>query len=197
MTDNEIIKSLKLHMIDDDHICGECVYCSCGCSYALCTDVLNLINRLQAENEQLTEKCNCQQTVYADLSKIIKEQKAEMERLEKVQVQYVKAYFDEFTERLKSDFSLSSSTIDTVIYEIVDELTETMKKEFGTLADFTDLIKSEAIKEFAERLKFIIVNKPSEFTAEKGTVDFLNGLTHRQHEILDNIDNLVKEMIGE
>lgn len=59
---------------------------------------------------------------------------------------------------------------------------------------YTKAIKAEAIKAFADRLRFEIVEKPSEFTAEKATVDFLNGLAHRQHETLDIIDNLVKEM---
>ena len=62
---------------------------------------------------------------------------------------------------------------------------------------YTKAIKAEAIKAFADRLRFEIVEKPSEFTAEKATVDFLNGLAHRQHETLDIIDNLVKEMTGE
>lgn len=128
MTDNEIKKALEC-----------CIAPNCAdCPIFTKDDIRKDIGR-------------CVHFLEENALDLINRQQAEIERLEKVQVQYVKAYFDEFTERLKSDFSLSSSTIDTVIYEIVDELTETIKKEFGTLADFTDLIKSEAIKEFIEK----------------------------------------------
>lgn len=53
-------------------------------------------------------------------------------------------------------------------------------------------IKHRAVEKFVERLTFEIVNKPSEFNAEKATPDFLEGATHRQHEILD----ILKEMTG-
>ena len=46
-------------------------------------------------------------------------------------------------------------------------------------------------------MKSEIVNKPSEFSAEKGTVDFLNGLAHRQHEILNDIDRVINRKAGE
>ena len=55
------------------------------------------------------------------------------------------------------------------------------------------VVKTRAIKEFTEELTFEIVNKPSEFNAVQGTVDFLNGMTHRQHEILDIIKGLTNE----
>lgn len=58
-------------------------------------------------------------------------------------------------------------------------------------------ISAETIKEFAKELKSEIVNKPSEFSAEKGTVDFLNGLAHRQHEILNDIDRVINRKAGE
>lgn len=108
---------------------------------------------------------------------LINRQQAEIERLQKVQVQYVKAYFDEFVERLKFDISLAKLDSGLLDY-VIDELVETMKIEFSREADFTDLIKSEAIKEFAERLK-----------------GFRNGdyifVTTKL------IDNLVKEMLGD
>lgn len=46
-----------------------------------------IVNALE---KQITEKFNCQQTVYADLSKIIKEQAVEIKRLTAF-----KSYFDE------------------------------------------------------------------------------------------------------
>jgi hypothetical protein len=53
------------------------------------------------------------------------------------------------------------------------------------------------IKDFAERLVFEIVNKPSEFNAAQGTTGFLNGLAHRQLEILDIVEKISKELRGE
>ena len=80
MTDNEIIKALEC--------CSKITFSCDGCplkhlKYSECYELvirstLDLINRQQAEIEQITEKFNCQQTVYADLSKIIKEQAKEI-----------------------------------------------------------------------------------------------------------------------
>ncbi len=53
------------------------------------------------------------------------------------------------------------------------------------------------IKDFVEKLTFEIVNKPSEFNAAQGTVDFLNGMAHRQLEILDIVEKISKELRGE
>lgn len=112
---------------------------------------------------------------------LIKRQKAEIERLEKVQVQYVKAYFDEFAERLKNDFRLAQLDIG-LTSAVVDELVETMNSEFNTLADFTDLIKTEANIEFAERLK--AVSRPHPHLDTRMVFEL-------------QIDNLLKEMVGE
>ena len=54
-------------------------------------------------------------------------------------------------------------------------------------------IKSEAVKAFVESLNDRIVNFPSEYPIENATLAFLNGSSHRQLEILEIIDNLVKE----
>ena len=56
-----------------------------------------------------------------------------------------------------------------------------------------DEIKSKAIKEFAEMLNDRIINFPSVYPVENATLAFLNGSSHRQLEILEIIDNLVKE----
>lgn len=52
------------------------------------------------------------------------------------------------------------------------------------------IITDEAIKNFVEKVIFEIVNKPSEFTAEQGTADFLSGSAHRQNEIIDIIEKM-------
>lgn len=57
--------------------------------------------------------------------------------------------------------------------------------------------QKDVIKEFAERLNDRIVNFPSVYPIESATLDFLNGSSHRQLEILEIIDNLVKEMVGD
>lgn len=54
-------------------------------------------------------------------------------------------------------------------------------------------IKSEAVKEFVESLNDRIINFPSEYPIENATLAFLNGSSHRQLEILEIIDKLVKE----
>lgn len=58
-------------------------------------------------------------------------------------------------------------------------------------------IKSEAIQDFVDLLVDKIVNTQSVFSDQEITHDFLSGNAHRQHEILDYIDNLVKEMTEE
>ena len=112
--------------------------------------------------------------------------KAEIERLEKVQVQYVKAYFDEFAERLKNDFRLAQLDIG-LTSAVVDELAETMSNEFNTLADFTDLIKAEAVKEFEERLNdYVIEAVVTDEPQKKVRILFA-----------DDIVKVKKEMAGE
>ena len=57
--------------------------------------------------------------------------------------------------------------------------------------------RAEAIKEFAEKLNDRIVNFPSVYPIESATLAFLNGSSHRQLEILEIINNLVKETVGD
>lgn len=56
---------------------------------------------------------------------------------------------------------------------------------------------TEAIKEFANMLNDRIINFPSVYPVENATLAFLNGSSHIQLEILEIIDNLVKEMAVE
>lgn len=57
--------------------------------------------------------------------------------------------------------------------------------------------RTEAVGEFADRLKDRIVNLPSAYPIESATLAFLNGNSHRQLEILEIINDLVKEMAGD
>lgn len=54
---------------------------------------------------------------------------------------------------------------------------------------------SDTVKKMQERLRFEIINKPSEFSADQGTVDFLNGSAHRQLEVLEIVDQIAKEIL--
>ena len=99
MTDEQIIKALECCQITN---CKDCVYCGCD-EYRLCVenllkDTLNLINRQQAEIEQLkTEKDNLIKT-YAEC-----------------QVEFLK----EFTEKLKPIlFHYYDSEIDNLAKEM-------------------------------------------------------------------------------
>lgn len=53
MTDIEIKNALQLHQ-HDVTFCKYCPYESKGCEEKMCEDALNLIDKLQAENERLT-----------------------------------------------------------------------------------------------------------------------------------------------
>ena len=55
LTDNEIIKALECCK-SDTSLCNDCPYDKIGeCIEKLCADSIDLINRLQAENERLTQ----------------------------------------------------------------------------------------------------------------------------------------------
>ena len=110
-----------------------------------CIGFAKELQTAKAELKETTEKFNCQQYVYTDLSDIIKEKNAEIERLNKE----------------------------------VDRLSQIVLYHDGHIAD----ARAEAIKEFAKRLK------------KRGFAD-----KHYEHESIvyvADIDNLVKEMVGE
>lgn len=113
MTEKDIIKALKCCSIE--HACSKCPYKrekGCSCINGVLKDTLDLINRQQAENEQLTEKFNCQQTVYGDLSEIIKKQS---EELKKAKSEAIK----EFAERLKKHSFFDRKDQRKVIAEVI------------------------------------------------------------------------------
>ena len=154
MTDNEIKKALKCcHKA----MCSECSY-EINCIKYLTSDALDLINR----KEELIESLIAGQET---LQKALAEKNAEIERLKKVQVQYVEAWIDEFVERLKNDCLLAVSNTG-LLNIVIDELVESMKSDFSRLEDFSDLIKAEAIKEFAKAYKDQIKNYTGMFTDE-------------------------------
>lgn len=130
MTDNEIIKALECCPKHTE--CGKCpLLNTTDCIVVSQHGALNLINRQKAEIERITEKYNCQQTVYADLSKIIKEQ---AEQLKKAKSEAIK----EFSEKLKVRMQLEDDCnfdCNICMYEckeyvpLIDELVKEMTEE--------------------------------------------------------------------
>ena len=95
------------------------------------------------------------------------------------------------------------------LIEEINSLSVTLcgKELFGELAKHSVVQKineaptanvapiADTVGEMQQRLRFEIINKPSEFLASQATLDFLNGMTHRHHEILDILDQIAKEML--
>lgn len=173
MTDNDIIKALEewIKALKDDY---------------------KRLQLLDAPMDCFEESHTDNIRVLSNALDLINRKKAEIERLEEVQVQYVKAYFDEFAERLKNDFRLAQLDI-RLTSAVVDELVETMNNEFNTLADFTDLIKAEAVKEVAEMIKQIICDHCyPDFNKDGKPINVWNATNGYKA-----IDNFVKERVGE
>ena len=79
MTSDEIKKALGHCEFDN---CSGCPLAGIGECYNIAVkEALNYINQLESEVESITEKFECQQQVYADLSKIIKNQRTEIDGL--------------------------------------------------------------------------------------------------------------------
>ena len=151
-TDEEIIKALERMSEEDPEGFSSEILKFINRKYSKIVELTEENNRQQAEIENITEKFNCQQTVYADLSKIIKDKNAEIERLRakiETRTQEKLALGRMYTQKLKT-------------------------------------AKAEAIKEFAERLK-----DDSWFTDLFDRNDYpVRAVTK------EDIDNLVKEMVG-
>ena len=95
--------------------------------------------QLREELKEITEKFNCQQYVYADLSDIIRDKNAEIERLNKEvdRLSQIVLYHDghiadarveaikEFAERLKKEMGfgryIQADQIDTLVKEVVGD----------------------------------------------------------------------------
>jgi len=77
------------------------------------------IETLEREYESLTEKFNCQQTVYADLSKIIKDQ---AEELKTAKAEAYKEVFERLGEKLvyfyiQNVYQISAEDYNTLVKE--------------------------------------------------------------------------------
>ena len=170
MTDNEIIKALEC--------CSRHGSCE-GCPYA--DDEC-----ITAEGESILMK---------ETLDLIKSQQAEIERLQlKVEV------IQEAKEQLEKDVFNAEMNLDGKDVEIMNlkhEIERLQKAGEEAVSCFTrmeslykikckelEIAKSEAIKEFAERLK-----KETFLANARGSVEHVLWI--------DEIDNLVKEMVGD
>ena len=113
MTSDRIKKALGHCEFDN---CSGCPLAGIGECYNIAVkEALNYINQLESEVESITEKFECQQQVYADLSKIIKNQRTEIDGLKTRNINncrhWQKKYsslraeaIKEFAEKLKSEY---------------------------------------------------------------------------------------------
>lgn len=113
---------------------------------------------------------------------LINRQQAEIVRLKSMNQSKLDAIHD-----LRAQNEILSKNADAAFQEGLNERRELFEPE----------IKAEVIKKFVEKLKDRIINFPSIYPIESATLAFLNVSSHRQLEILEIIDNLVKEMVGE
>lgn len=75
----------------------------------------------------------------------------------------------------------------------IDVLNNNLSAMVVTMRNSAKATRNEAIKGFVDRLNDRIINFPSVYPVENATLAFLNGSSHRQLEILEIINNLVKE----
>ena len=198
LTDSEIVKALEC--CPKNVKCEQCSLCgTSNCMNKLSVFALDLINRLQAENDKLKKAKYIFSTVdYCadDLDKALKENeqlKADCENYKQVAENQQKVTLDkgfeikrlkEENERLKI-ISLrfleemrvwgNKNNIDTTNFSMIPIL-ESEKESL------VKQIKAEAYKEFAERLKelFPSDNEPYQYW-----------------EIHEGADNLLKELVGD
>lgn len=124
-------------------------------------DLIDLIDRQQAEIERLQKEVNLVSIQFQDLQERYEEAQTEIERLKEESSDKERAYTDEYC--------LRKEWRDKCRQLLIEKQTA----------------KSEAVKEFVERLK------------EKSYKTIRNyGLTKDVVEVCD-IDNLVKEMVGD
>jgi predicted RNase H-like nuclease (RuvC/YqgF family) len=130
MTDNEIVKSLEIctgkRLLED---CPECpnYESESRCKVRLSEVALDLINRqkaelqkVKAELKETTEKFNCQQYVYTDLSDIIREKNAEIEKLQSD------------NSSMQSTLAKMSMGVEQARAEAIKELMFNLDKEIST-----------------------------------------------------------------
>ena len=191
LTDKEIKKALEWHLNEVNH-CDECPLFVLKNTTTYCVDVLmqnslDLINRLEGENEK-------NENIIRVADKTIATQKAEIEvsqrriaTLEKLAEHRKRAVFERVERNLKLRKDLETANADNESLKAEIERLKNHTKEGIDLAkqipEMLALAKAEAYKECLEIVKGLI---------EKHSVG--NGLT----QLRDcDIDNLLNELVGE
>lgn len=106
MNDNDIIKALEYCLVSGD--CAACMYNESHC-IALTQDALDLINRLEAENEKLKEAY----LVYEETS-----------GLKQAKTEAIKKFAEKFEEALGDVFMVNHPCVSAIIDNLVEEMTE-------------------------------------------------------------------------
>ena len=117
---------------------------------------------------------------------------------------------DEIINRLEQCVNRGNRNYDTdIVLDLItrqqteiEELKEKLTLDFEKMeSEYDGNIKAEAYKEFAERLKKKIINTPFGVDCTGETDEYrygcLSGLVAKQHNVIDMVDNLLKEMVGE
>ena len=117
---------------------------------------------------------------------------------------------EEIIKRLEQCVKRGNRNYDTdIVLDLINrqkaqikELKEEFILDFEKMeSEYDYYIKAEAYKEFAEELKKRVINTPFGVNCTGETDEYRNGclrgLVAKQHNVIDMIDNLLKEMIGE
>ena len=179
MTDNEIANEYKMYTPE------ECLQ--------KIVDQHKEINRLQAR----VEKC---EKVEHFADKTIATLQAENERLKKLEENNMSsAPWGNETER--ADYYQKELEIQRAICKRLDEENEKLKTTNTSLSKEIINAKIEMYKQCIEEMREKIVNTPFEVDLTGKTNEYkngwLDGLVSKQHNILDMLDNLLKEFVGE
>ena len=172
LTDSEIVKALEC--LEKDTNCGDCAFkmqCKGDCVFTKCLD---LINRLQARVEKAEKVEHFADKTIATLQTENDRLKADCENYKQVAENQQKATLDKGFEikRLKAENERLKEKAEKCFY-----CTEQANKKINE-------IKAEAYKEFAEKAKnkFFKIRYCESYYC---VVD------------IDDLDNLLKELIGE
>lgn len=167
MTDNEIIKALECCKKGD---CKNCTFDECTTGLLDKGIALDFINRQKAEIEK--HKCECVQCCEKTQNCIVSLQKTFAEQKAEI-------------ERLEAEIDKQ--------YEIAEANVRAEIASGGTSCHWCeDKVRAEAIKEFAELVKSTDLHEYVEYN-EKAIL----GYECLPYSFNEDIDNLVKEMVGD
>ena len=169
-----------------DTTCTDCEFNdNCEGHWQVLENALSLINELTAENKLLNVELGNASSEILRLIDREKELTEENERLRKLN--------DEGDECPTCHGIGKIGTTNWLTNHLSKE--QIAKEKAEAVAEYHRELKADTVRKMQERLRFEIINKPSEFRADQATVDFLNGSAHRQFEILESLDQIAKEMI--